>query len=257
MRPDFSQPLCVLPTFDLRPFVRAFCDAEEPSIRPTPQEPERVATDGSLVVPFHGFVCEDAGEWWGGAVRPSAVMRALDDALARGLAVTLDVDSPGGIIKGVAELAAYIRAAVRDGAEIRAFTRGQCCSAAYWVASQCKTITATRGAHIGNCGAYAVYMDWSEADAKAGLRSVLFSSGELKTAGLPEFALTEAQRTFLAAHIDALASMFFIDVFAARPKADAEAVRSGGWWLAVRAQALGLIDHVALDIPNTIHKETV
>lgn len=254
MRTDFSQPLCVLPTYDLRPWMRAsmgFADAPAPDVA-APVATE-TAPDGSLVVPLRGFVCEDFAR--GGAVRPSAVMRALDAALAHGQSVTLDVDSPGGIVKGVAELAAYIRAAVKAGADIRAFTRGVCCSAAYWIASQCKAITATRGAIVGNIGVYAVYTDYAEAEAKFGIRNTLFSSGELKAAGLPEFPLSEAQRDFLAAHIDALAEMFFADVFAARPQADAEAVHSGGWWLADRARALGLVDYVALDTPDS--KETV
>lgn len=250
MRPDFSQPLCVLPTYDLRPWMRAamgdrvgITDAGAGAAG----EPELTA-DGSVIVRLHGFICE--GCPWGDTAQPSKVMAEIDRALSRGLAVTLDVDSPGGVIKGVPELAAYVRAAVKGGATIHAFTRGQCCSAAYWVASQCTDVTATRGAIVGNVGAYAVYTDWAEANAKIGVRNTLFASGDLKAAGHPDFPLTDTQRAFLAEHIDALAGMFFEDLFAARPQVDAEAVKTGGWWLADRARAIGLIDHVALDTPD-------
>ena len=50
-------------------------------------------------------------------------------------AVFLDVDSPGGTVNGTPELAALV-ADVSKAKYTYAFTDGQMCSAAYWIASQ-------------------------------------------------------------------------------------------------------------------------
>ncbi len=201
-------------------------------------------------IPFKGFVAQGVR----GCADPLETMRALDRALVQGGEATLEIDSPGGSTQGVAELAGFIAEAVRAGLKVHAFTRGLCCSAAYWVACRCSDITATQGAVLGNVGAYAVHASHARANARAGLDVTLFSSGELKAAGHPDFPLTEAQRGFLAAHVAEVAGQFLADVQAGRPKADLRAVRTGGWWLAGKARALGLVDHLALDFP-TIRKD--
>ncbi len=198
------------------------------------------------VIPFRGFVAQGVC----GAADPLETMRALDRALAADGEATLEIDSPGGSTAGVAELAGFIAEAVRAGLAVHAFTRGLCCSAAYWVACRCSDITATRGAVLGNVGAYAVHLSHSRANARAGLDVTLFTSGELKAAGHPDFPLSAAQRGFLAGHVGEVAGQFLEDVAAGRPKADLKAVRTGGWWLAGKARALGLVDHLALDLPS-------
>lgn len=244
MRRDFSQVWALLPT-------SAATFAELLDAPPAPDAPEAVTPadpEVESVIPIHGFIAEGCPY----AVRPLSIMHRLDVSLSKLREVTLDIDSPGGAITGVAELAAYIALARQAGATIHAFTRGTCASAAYWIAAACSDITATRGAVVGNVGAYAVYVDYSKANARNGVAYTLFSSGELKTAGNPDFPLTPAQRDFLAAHVGSVAEQFFSDVHAWRPGANREAVRGGGFWLAQRALSLGLVDSVAQDTPTAL-----
>lgn len=201
----------------------------------------------TAIIPIHGYILE--GEDWPGAVSPSAILRAIDNALSAGLSVTLDIDSPGGAVDGVPELSAYIASAVADGHTIEAVTRGTCCSAAYWIAAPCSRILATRGATIGNCGCYAAFPCFAGLNEQAGITVTLFSSGELKAAGHPDIPLTEKQAAFLASHVQAIANLFFADVRAARPDIDEEALTSGAYYLAATARSLGFIDELITETP--------
>ena len=205
------------------------------------------ASEASTIIPVHGYILE--GEDSPFAVSPSAILRAIDSALSSGLAVTLDIDSPGGAVDGVPELAAYIASAVKGGHTIEAVTRGTCCSAAYWIAAPCSRILATRASTIGNCGCYAAFPCFAGLNEKTGITVTLFSSGELKAAGHPDIPLTEKQAAFLASHVQAIAEMFFADVRAARPDIDEEALTSGAYYLAATARSLGFIDELITEVP--------
>ncbi|MGN0887192.1 MAG: S49 family peptidase [Candidatus Spyradenecus sp.] len=219
-----------------------------------PSSPLGASAEGPLfgneatIIPVKGFIFEGF-DIPGVAVSPSAIQAAIDKALSEGAQVVLDIDSPGGAVDGVAELADYIARAVKDGANITAYTRGTCCSAAYWIAAPCARILATRGANIGNCGCWAAFPCYAEANAKYGIAINLFASGELKAAGHPDIPLTEAQADFLSSHIRAVADLFFADVRAARPAVDETALTSGAFFLAAQALALGFIDQLVADSP--------
>ena len=215
---------------------------------PLPGAAAALTAGDTVVIPVKGFICEGCDcEGW--AVSPSTVLSKIDQALAAGRPVVLDIDSPGGAVDGVAELADYIARAVKGGAEITAYTRGTCCSAAYWIAAPCSRILATRGANIGNCGCWAAFPCFAELNARAGIAVNLFASGDLKAAGHPDIPLTEAQADFLAGHIRAVADLFFADVRAARPAVDETALTSGAFFLAAQALSLGFIDQLVADSP--------
>lgn len=201
----------------------------------------------AAIIPIHGYILEGCD--CPGSVSPSIILRAIDSALSAGLSVLLDIDSPGGAVDGVPELSAYIASAVSGGHTIEAFTRGTCCSAAYWIAAPCSRILATRGATIGNCGCYAAFPCFAGLNEQSGITVTLFSSGELKAAGHPDIPLTEKQAAFLASHVQAIANMFFADVRAARPDIDEEALTSGAYYLAATARSLGFIDELITEVP--------
>lgn len=200
----------------------------------------------TAIIPIHGYILEGCD--CPGSVSPSAILRAIDSALSEGLSVRLDIDSPGGAVDGVPELSAYIASAVKGGHTIEAFTRGTCCSAAYWIAAPCSRILATRGATIGNCGCYAAFPCFAGLNEQSGITVTLFSSGELKAAGHPDIPLTEKQAAFLASHVQAIANMFFADVRAARPDIDEEALTSGAYYLAATARSIGFIDELVTEV---------
>ncbi|MEI8313742.1 MAG: S49 family peptidase, partial [Verrucomicrobiota bacterium] len=126
-----------------------------------------------------------------GACDTGELINAVAEAAARPdiEAIFLDIDSPGGSVNGTPELAQ----AVADASKVKyvyAFSAGQMCSAAYWVASQADAIYATPSARIGSIGVILPVVDSSAAFEQAGLKVEVFAAGKFKSAGTPGTSLT-------------------------------------------------------------------
>lgn len=118
-------------------------------------------------------------------------------------AVLLDIDSPGGSVNGTPELAAAVARLSRE-KYVYAYTSGMCCSAAFWVASQCDAIYAAPSARLGSVGVILPMLDSSEAHHKSGLKVEAFTAGKYKGAGLSGTSLSEEQRALLQAQVNTL-----------------------------------------------------
>ncbi len=116
-------------------------------------------------------------------------------------AVLLAIDSPGGTVNGTPELAALV-AGVSKRKYVHAFSDGQMCSAAYWIASQADAIYATPSARVGSIGVLLPMLDESEAFKQAGVKVEPFAAGKYKSVGVPGLSLTDEQRAWLQADID-------------------------------------------------------
>jgi signal peptide peptidase SppA len=148
---------------------------------------------------------------------------ALDDP--RVAAIVFDVDSPGGTINGVMELADEIFAA-REKKAIVAVANGLAASAAYWLASSAGELVVTPSGDVGSIGVYAMHEDQSAADAAEGYKVTLISAGRHKTAGNPWEPLTEDARALMQTRVDDAYRRFVKTV--ARNRATSEdAVRKG------------------------------
>lgn len=174
---------------------------------PQPPEPDLLTVDGGVgIVTVHGALMK----------RPDFFARLLLDAtdmedVAAALeaardradvqAVFLDVDSPGGTVNGTPELAALV-ADVSKAKYTYAFTDGQMCSAAYWIASQADAIFATPSARVGSIGVLMPMLDESKAFEQAGLKVDMFAAGKFKSIGVAGTSLTDEQRAWLQAQVD-------------------------------------------------------
>jgi ClpP class serine protease len=74
--------------------------------------------------------------------------------------ILLHIDSPGGTITGLPELAAKIREVSKP---VVAYTEGTAASAAYWVASQADNVLLSESAEVGSIGVYVALLDQSAA----------------------------------------------------------------------------------------------
>ena len=130
------------------------------------------------VVPVLGVITPRPSilEMYGLAVSTVTIGRrvraALEDPEVK--AVVLDVDSPGGVISGVPELAAEIRAA-RGAKPIVAQANHLMASAAYWIASAADEIVASPSALVGSIGVYAMHVDQSALLEQMGLKVTLIA----------------------------------------------------------------------------------
>lgn len=165
------------------------------------------------IVPIKGVIGRNLSDLEAacGACDLEAVEEMLEDA-ERDPSITtiiLDVDSPGGSAVGVPELAKRIR---ECGKRTISFTSGDCCSAAYWIASQASEFYATPSSTVANVGCYIVFNDMSAAYAQEGVAVDVIRSGNLKGAGTPGTSLSKEQRDDLLAGVVEIADNFKADV---------------------------------------------
>lgn len=167
--------------------------------------------------------------------------RALADESVR--SIMLDIDSPGGIVSGISELADKIHAA--DAVKpVLAHSTDMMASAAYWVGSQARSVSATPSSMIGSIGVYNVIQDSSAAAAQRGIKVNVVSSSPLKGAGVPGSSVTDDQIADAQRLVDGYAGMFREAVARGRGK-DMSAQATGQVWLAPESMRLGLIDSVS------------
>ena len=128
-------------------------------------------------------------------------------------ALLLDVDSPGGTVTGIPEVAEQIAAFPKP---TYAFTASEACSAAYWLGSQAGEFLCAKSATVGSVGVYLAVLDSSVAFAQAGLFVDLIKAGTYKAAGFPGTSLTDDQRALLQERVDQIHSEFKASVKAQR-----------------------------------------
>jgi len=165
------------------------------------------------VVPIKGVIGRNLSDLDAacGACDLEAVEEMLEDC-ERDPSITtiiLDVDSPGGTAVGVPELAKRIRESSK---KTISFTSADCCSAAYWLASQASEFYATPSSSVANIGCYIVFNDMSAAFAQEGVTVDVIRSGKLKGVGQPGTSLSKEGREMLQAEVMEIADNFKADV---------------------------------------------
>lgn len=99
-------------------------------------------------------------------------------------AVLLEVDSPGGGVYGISELADEIYAA-RGQKPIVAIANSMAASAAYWLASAADEVVVTPSGEVGSIGVFTMHEDTSALNEKIGVKTTLISAGRYKTESNP------------------------------------------------------------------------
>ena len=179
----------------------------------------------------------------------SALLQAAADPAVH--TILLDIDSPGGTVNGTPELALVVRTIAKD-KHVYAFTAGQCCSAAYWVASQADVIYAAPSATVGSIGVILPVVDSSALYDRCGLKMEVFSAGKYKSTGMDGTSLTEEQRDRLTQQVNATWGRFKQAV--TRRRSISEADMEGQTFYGLDAREHHLIDACALSIDVIQHK---
>ena len=110
--------------------------------------------------------------------------------------IVLYINSPGGEITGIPELARKI-SEIDLIKPVYAWTETMSCSAAYWLQSQARILGMTPSSEIGNVGVFLTVESSVEAFAKAGIKVEAFSVGEYKLMGHNFHDLTEPEKIIL------------------------------------------------------------
>jgi signal peptide peptidase SppA len=161
-------------------------------------------------------------------------------------AVLLDLDSPGGVVDGIPEAAATLRA-MRGSKPIVAVANGMAASAAYWLASQADEMSVTPSGAVGSIGVYATHRDMSGAGKLQGVATTLVSAGKHKTEGNPWEPLSDEARAAIQHDVDHFYNLFTADVAKGRGVKQADVKTGYGEGRVMNAKdalAAGLVDRV-------------
>jgi signal peptide peptidase SppA len=161
------------------------------------------------VIPVEGTLVHKYGD-----LDPSCGMTGYDGIAAKlqsaladpeVQAILLDINSPGGEVDGVSDLAAQIAAASKP---VWAIADAMAYSAAYWLASQCDRLYLSDTGGVGSIGVVMMHVDWSKALADEGVAVTLIHAGAHKVDGNPYAPLPEDVRASFQAEVEDLRLKF-------------------------------------------------
>jgi signal peptide peptidase SppA len=220
--------------------------------RSLPRRPAEMRIEkGTAVIPIHGVIAPRAGAVGrtssnvGTSVEHirADLTTALGDDSVR--AIVLDVDSPGGSVGGIQDLADDLRRA-REHKPIIAHTDGMMASAAYWLASQADQVLASPGATVGSIGVIASFLDDHRAAANEGLDPVVVKSTPAKGGIQSNGTFSDADRADLQREVNAYHALFIDSIAAGRriTRQEAAGLGDGRLYIGQEARRRGLVDAV-------------
>ncbi|MBF0263014.1 MAG: S49 family peptidase [Magnetococcales bacterium] len=206
-----------------------------------------VTPGGIAIVPIHGTLAkrvgavEAASGLTGYATMEEMILDAATDPAVK--AILLDIDSPGGEVGGVFDLATMIREA-RQAKPVWALA-DDAFSAAYLLASAAERIYLPQTAGVGSIGVIAVHVDESERDAQEGRRYTTVFAGAHKNDFSSHAPLSDEGRNRLQAEVERIYGLF-VSTVAANRNLTEEAIRATEATICFGNDALvaGLADRV-------------
>ena len=206
--------------------------------------------DGIAVIEISGVLIHRGG-WIGQSSGQTSYegIAAQIEAAARDpsvRAVALEIDSFGGEVAGVFDLADQIRA-LRRNKPVWAFVAEHAFSAGYALASQADRILLPRTGSVGSIGVVVMHADLSGQLDQDGVRVTLIHSGQHKVDGNPYEPLPKTVRDDIQREIDVLRFLFAETVAAGRAgrlSQDAALATEAATYRGVDAVSAGLADEV-------------
>lgn len=187
--------------------VLASIDADKVTREARRQTATAVSGGGIAVLPLYGVVTQRGNmvdDVSGpGSVSTQKFAAALRQALADDSVsqILIDIDSPGGSVYGVAELADEIVTA-RAQKPIIAIANSLAASAAYWIGCSASEFYVTPGGEVGSIGVWQAHFDYSQALASEGVTPTLISAGKYKVEGNPYAPLDAEAQAFMQSRVD-------------------------------------------------------
>lgn len=160
--------------------------------------------------------------------------------------VILVMDTPGGEVTGITELAEQIASSTK---QVIAFIDPCCASAGLWIASQADRITGVKSLEIGSLGVQAMTVSYAEMFKKAGIDISIFRAAISpdKNLGHPYEPMNDDAKEYIQGRVDKYGQAFVSMVAKGRGKDDKYVMENfgkGRMLDAEEAMAVGLIDDV-------------
>lgn len=157
----------------------------------------QVTQDGIAIIPVQGTLMKRTSglnALSGGCTSYETLSNQLAECLSspQVKGILLDVDSPGGEVSGLFDLADEIYGARSSGKPIYAVSDDSAYSAAYAIASGASKLFVTRTAGVGSIGVVCCHVDQSAADKQMGVKYTYVHAGDRKVDGNPHEPLSDS-----------------------------------------------------------------
>lgn len=165
------------------------------------------SSGGIAVLPLYGVVTQRGNAMddmsGPGSVSTQMFTQTLRETVADDSvgAIIIDIDSPGGSVYGVQELADEIYAA-RGQKPVIGYANSLAASAAYWLGSQATEFHVTPSGEVGSIGVISAHEDWSKFNEDAGIAVTYITAGEFKAEGNPDQPLSAEALAFQQSRVD-------------------------------------------------------
>lgn len=172
--------------------------------------------DGVAIIEAHGVLAKRMNMFMNisGGTSTELIARDIHAAVAdpEVMSIILDIDSPGGTVDGMQELAEVIYSA-RGEKPIVAFTDGVMASAAYYLGAATDAVYISGDlVSVGSIGVITKHIDISKAEEKAGVKSTEIYAGKFKSIGSRHEPLSQEGRADIQARVDYMYSIFVRDI---------------------------------------------
>lgn len=207
----------------------------------------------TLVLPLHGPITQRYGlmSFLFGGTSTDNFGKAFDNAInnPQVSSIVIDIDSPGGSVTGVTELAGKIRNA-RGRKPITAVANSLSASAAYWIGSAADSMYVTPSGDVGSIGVLALHQDMSGAYEQAGIVNtfIIADGSPFKVEGNEYEPLSEDARNEIQQDVNDIFDVFISDVAKNRGVTKSDIRKNFGQGRLVSAKkalAAGMVDGIA------------
>ncbi len=210
----------------------------------------------TAIIPIHGILTKKPGAFddFLGMTSYEKIQEEIEEALSNKdiETILLDIDSPGGEVNGVFDLADFIYES-RAKKRIIAIANDDAYSAAYAIASSAEKVFVSRTSGVGSIGVIASHIDQSGFDEKQGVKYTTVFAGSRKNDLNPHEPMTSESLESLQKEVDRLYEMF-VQLIARNRGLSIEKIRSteAGLYFGEKAVEIGLAD--GMTILSSINK---
>lgn len=161
--------------------------------------------------------------------------------------ILLDIDSPGGAVTGVGEMASFLKKVDADYKPIYATTGSIMASGGYWLGSSARSITAAELSEVGSIGVIAVHREYTKMLQDAGITTKVIRKGKYKALGNPYEKLSPEAEAKIERELSAVYDVFTRTVAENRGKTQQfvlDNAAEGQVFFGREAKEVGLVDVV-------------
>lgn len=177
-------------------------------------------------------------------IRQALIAAAQDPEVG---AILLDVNSGGGAVSGVTDVADLVQSIDRQLKPVEAITTGTMASAALWVGASARKVSAGKVAEVGSIGVITVMQSVKAMYEKMGIDTKVLRSAEFKAMGHPLDPINDKAEKEITAQLTQMDAMFLSYMAEARglPEQQArERFGNGRVFIGQAALEVGLVDSI-------------